>query len=107
MSKKASDFIVRASADLFAVLQSNYSLPEEAANLLQLELFKIIVDYNQVLIPKEPKSESQPVNEYEMVLAKHKNRASFLATYSERTGCSEAQATRVYDKLRQKLDKGK
>ena len=99
--KKPSAFITSAALTLSETLKQRYSLDDEnLPNFLQLELYKIMVDYTQYFMaPKE----NQELTEYELLLIKHKNKQAFLSAYSQRTEQDAQFGEKVYNKMRQKL----
>jgi len=99
--KKPSAFVSAAAEALSTSLQQRYQIDDAAlSSFVQLELYKIIVDYTQFFMsPKD----NEDLTEYELLLIKHKSKQAFLSTYSERTGQDIRFGEKVYNKIRQKL----
>ena len=99
--KKPSAFVTSAAEALSAALKQRYQIDDAALPaFVQLELYKIIVDYTQFFMaPKD----NEELTEYEFALIKHKSKQAFLSAYSERTGQDIRFGEKVYNKMRQKL----
>jgi hypothetical protein len=99
--KKPSAFVSAAAETLSSTLRQRYQIDDvDLTSFMQLELYKIIVDYTQFFMaPKD----NEELTEYELLLIKHKNKQAFLSTYSERTGQDIRFGEKVYNKIRQKL----
>lgn len=106
MSKKASNFSKQAAERLYTALKSGGLLSDfdETSGLLyvEAELCKILLDYTHGCLLSAQKKESD-ITEYELLLLKHKNKQTFLVEYTQRTGCNNTQAEKIYNSLRQKV----